>query len=78
MTALKRNLRKYLTNHEHASNDKASIDDLQVPLEAMENLSMDEVMRIAEKASAEAAKRGVPKEKNLAPMDRAVLFLQQE
>ena len=41
----------------------------------MENLSMDEVTRIAEKAYAEADKKGVSKEKNMKPMDRVVLFL---
>lgn len=58
----------------------ASLEDIRVKLEALQSIPMEDVFKIAERASAQAEKQA--KEKNstastLKPMDRVVLFLKQ-
>jgi len=73
LNALKRNLKKLLSLHNRKSSSKegkpASIDQLKISPDALENLSMDDVVKIAEKTS-------VGSKSKLKPMDKVVLFLQ--
>ena len=57
------------------------MDDINVKLEALQSIPMEEVFKIAERASATAAKqakeRNSSKAATLKPLDRVILFLQQ-
>lgn len=56
----------------------ASLEDIRVKLEALQSIPMEDVFKIAEKASAQAEKQAKGKNTTtLKPIDRVVAFLQQ-
>ena len=76
---LERKIKKFIKEHNSSSDGPkakpASVEDINVKTETLENLTLDEVMKRAEKAQSSSTSKN---KAAVDPMEKVVIFLQQE